>query len=459
MGKARSDPAPAATRGLAGRVTDMKMRNRIQTDIAPGADGGRARSLPRIAYVGGQFPEASQTFITREIEELRALGAEVLSCSIRKTPPVQHPGPAEKAMAASTFNVLSAARNPLRLIASLVWLLRRPRRTLAALRLALATRAPGLRALVYQIIYLVEAALLGRHLERQAVGHVHSHFIVGNCTVAMLISELTGIPFSFTLHGPADLFEPLRWRLDEKVARAAFVATISHFARSQVMFHSDPAHWPKIRIIRCGVRPSLYERPPGPPIPLRQEGEVRLLFVGRLAPVKGLRVLLAAMAHLAAELPQLRLVLVGDGPDRAGLEAAAAPLGERVVFTGYLSQEEVARAMQGCDICVLPSFAEGVPVVLMEALASSKPVIATQVAGVGELVEQGESGLLVPPGDVDSLIAAIRRLAGDPALRAQMGAHGRETVRAEFDVSIEAARLAALFAGQAGDAVRPDPLS
>lgn len=437
----------------------MRMGDRIKTDEAPASRTRAAAALPRIAYLGGQFPEASLTFITREIEELRALGADILTCSVRRTPPVQHPGPAEKAMAATTFNVLSAARNPVRLVASLVWLLRRPRRALAALRLALGTSGPGLRALVYQIIYLVEAALLGRHLERQGIGHVHSHFIVGNCTVAMLVSDLTGIPYSFTLHGPADLFEPRRWRLDEKVARAAFVATISHFARSQVMFHSDPAHWPKIRIVHCGVRPALYETPAGPPLPARREGEIRLLFAGRLAPVKGLRVLLEAMGRLLPELPDLQLVLVGDGPDRRALEAAASPLGARVTFTGYLSQDEVARAMQGCDICVLPSFAEGVPVVLMEALASGKPVIATQLAGVGELVEPDQSGLLVPPGDVESLTAAIRRLAADPALRARMGAHGREKVRAEFDIALEAARLATLFAGQAGDAVRPDPLS
>nr|WP_253799404.1 glycosyltransferase family 4 protein [Rhodovulum sp. P5] len=432
----------------------MTPMNRAKT--APAAQAG---ALPRIAYLVGQFPEASLTFITREIEELRALGAEVLTCSIRKTPPVQHPGASEKAMAETTFNVLAAARNPLRFAASLVWLARRPRRALAALKLALATSGPGPRAMLYQIIYFIEAAILARHLERQGVGHVHSHFVVGNCTVAMLVAEMTAIRFSFTLHGPADLFEPFRWRLDEKVARADFVSTISYYARSQIMFFSDPAHWEKIRIIHCGVRPALYETPPGPPIPPRAEGEIRLLFVGRLAPVKGLRVLLEALAELAPEIPGLRLVLVGDGPDRARLEEAAAPLGDRVTFTGYLSQDEVAGAMQGTDICVLPSFAEGVPVVLMEAFASAKPVIATQVAGVGELVAQGESGLIVPPGDRDSLIAAIRKLAADPDLRARMGAAGRAKVVADFDISVEASRLARLFAGQAGDAVRPDPLS
>ena len=412
--------------------------------------------MPRIAYLTGQYPEVSLTFILREVEGLRALGADVRTCSIRETPPEQHPGPAEKAAAASTFHVLKTARNPLPLLAAQSPALRMPRRYFGALALALRTRAPGLRALIYQLIFFVEATVLARHLKREKIDHLHNHFVFGSATVAMLASELTGIPYSFTLHGPADLLEPYRWRLDEKTARAEFVCVISHYARSQLMFFSDPAHWHKIRIIHCGVDPALYDRPAGPPLPARRPDEIRLVFVGRLAPVKGLRVLLEALAQLTEELPQLHLVLVGDGPDRANLEAAAAPLGDSVTFTGYLSQAEVAQAMQGADICVLPSFAEGVPVVLMEAMASRKPVVATQVAGVGELVEDGENGFIVPPGDMEMLADRIRTLAGDAKLRARMGAKGRARVCAEFDIADEVTRLAALFAGQAGDAVRPE---
>ncbi|WP_298976336.1 glycosyltransferase [uncultured Roseobacter sp.] len=412
--------------------------------------------LPRIAYLTGQYPEVSLTFILREVEALRDLGAEVLTCSIRRTPPEQHPGPAEKDAAATTFHVLEVARNPLRLLAAQAYLFTRPGRYFATLMLALRSGAPGIKARLYQLIFFIEATILARHLEAEKVTHLHNHFVFGSATVAMLTSELTGIPYSFTLHGPADLFEPTRWRLDAKTARAKFVSTISHFARSQLMFFSDPAYWDKIRIIHCGVTPALYEEAAGPALPPREPDEIRLLFVGRLAPVKGLRVLLAALAELS-DLPNLRLVLVGDGPDRARLEAAAAPLGDRVTFTGYLSQTEVAQALQACDIFVLPSFAEGVPVVLMEALASEKPVIATQVAGVGELVEEGKSGFLVPPGDADTLADRIRTLVGDPELRAAMGQHGRAKVVTDFDIRTEAARLATLFAGAAGEDLRPAP--
>ncbi|WP_299740462.1 glycosyltransferase [uncultured Roseobacter sp.] len=412
--------------------------------------------LPRIAYLTGQYPEVSLTFILREVEALRDLGAEVLTCSIRRTPPEQHPGPAEKDAAATTFHVLEVARNPARLLAAQAYMFTRPGRYFATLMLALRSGAPGIKARLYQLIFFIEATILARHLEAEKVTHLHNHFVFGSATVAMLTSELTGIPYSFTLHGPADLFEPTRWRLDAKTARAKFVSTISHFARSQLMFFSDPAHWDKIRIIHCGVTPALYEEAAGPALPPREPDEIRLLFVGRLAPVKGLRVLLAALAELS-DLPNLRLVLVGDGPDRARLEAAAAPLGDRVTFTGYLSQTEVAQALQACDIFVLPSFAEGVPVVLMEALASEKPVIATQVAGVGELVEEGKSGFLVPPGDADTLADRIRTLAADPELRTAMGQHGRTKVVTDFDIRIEAARLATLFAGAAGEDLRPAP--
>ncbi|TDX21881.1 glycosyltransferase family 4 protein [Rhodovulum visakhapatnamense] len=418
------------------------------------ADGAANPVLPRIAYFTGQYPQVSLTFILREIEALRTMGAEVLSCSARQTPPNLHPGPAEREAAATTFYVLKALRNPLTLVAALSWLATRPRRCARGLRLAWATRAPGLKGAVYQLIYFLEALVLGRHLERHAVGHLHNHFVSGSATVSMLVSDLTGIPCSFTLHGPADLLEPSRWRLDEKVARARFVAAISHYARSQTMLNSDPAHWDRIRIVHCGVAPGRYEGPD----PRREDDEIRLLFVGRLAPVKGLRVLFEALQTIGGDLPGLRLTLAGDGPDRAGLEAAVAGLGGRVRFTGYLSQEAVAAEMKQTDIVVLPSFAEGVPVVLMEAMASRRPVIATQVAGVGELVEHGRSGLIVPPGDAAGLAAAIRRLARDPALRAAMGEAGRKRVLAEFDIATEAARMARLIAEGPGQDLRPAPL-
>jgi glycosyltransferase involved in cell wall biosynthesis len=269
----------------------------------------------------------------------------------------------------------------------------------------------------------------------------------------MLAAEISGIPFSYTLHGPAELFEPRHWAIGAKTARARFTACISHYARSQAMFFSDPAHWDRLPIVHCGVIPELYERSADAAEP--GDG-IHLVFVGRLTAIKGVRVLLEALRVARAADSGIRLTLVGDGDDRPALEALAAAMGDAVRFAGYRSQEEVANILATADVFVLPSFAEGVPVVLMEAMAAGKPVIATRIAGVPELVEDGESGLLVPPGDAASLGAAIARLAGDPAMGQRMGKAGRAKVRAEFDVRKEAAWLLSLFRG---GAISPRPES
>ncbi len=412
---------------------------------------------PKIAYVTGQYPLVSLTFIQREIAALRDLGLDVITCSMRETPPEQHPGPAEREAAATTFYVLKRLKRPTTFFAAQQSLFKRPGRYFATLALAWRTRSPGWKAALYQLIYFFEATVLARHLEAEGVGHIHAHFTTGATTAAMLTSELTGIPYSFTLHGPADFLEPYRWKIGEKAARARFVATISHYARSQLMFFTPAEHWDRLHIIHCGVTPDRYAA--SPPEPESDTDETRLIFVGRVAPVKGLRLLVDAMLQLSEELTDLTLTIVGDGPDRALIEEAAKPLGDRVRFTGYLSQDAVAEELRAADAAVLPSFAEGVPVFLMEAMASGKPVIATQVAGVGELVIAGETGLLVPPGDTASLIDAIRRIATDPARRTAMGKAGRLRVADAFDIRIEAARLATLFIQGKTQDIRPEPLS
>jgi glycosyltransferase involved in cell wall biosynthesis len=259
----------------------------------------------------------------------------------------------------------------------------------------------------------------------------------------MLASEMTGIPYSFTLHGPAIFFEPMWWRVDEKIRRARFVVCISHFARSQAMLFSDQECWAKLKIVHCGVTPSNYGRSD------HETGVRRVLFVGRLAAVKGVPLLLQAFSALSARHPEARLVIVGDGPDRAALEAQADRLGIAGLteFLGYQPQEVVAEELRRSEVLVLPSFAEGVPIVLMEAMASRIPVIASRVAGVPELVEDGVSGYLIPPGDVSALTARLESLVADPELCARMGEAGRRKVETEFDVDVEAGKLAGLFAG------------
>ena len=410
--------------------------------------------LEQIAYLTGDYPKVSHTFILREVASLRASGLQVVTCSIRKPSASEFKGEAEKRAMAETFYVIDAARNPFRVLSAHATLVTGSfTRWLSALRLAFKTRSPGLKALIWQIFYFVEAGVLARHLQANHVTHLHNHFGNSSCSVAMLASAMADIPFSFTEHGPAIFFEADRWALKEKIARARFVVAISHFCRSQLMLFSDPADWKKITIVHCGVDPALYGTQQ------RHAFGKRVIFVGRLDPVKGASLLIEAMAQVIARHPDARLTLVGDGPTRAPAQAKAKELGlaDSVTFAGFQSQPAIAAMLEEADMLVLPSFAEGVPVVLMEAMASRIPVIASRVAGVQELVEDGVSGFAIPPGDVATLADRIIRLMEDPALCARMGQAGRKMVEQDFDITAEGAWLADIFRrGGGGGQLRPE---
>lgn len=402
-----------------------------------------------IAYLTGEYPRATDTFIQREVAGLRANGIEVFTASIRKTGVEHLVGEEQRAEAAKTFYVLDAAKSPRHLLTCHARALRKsPGRYFRALRLAIRTRPPGLKAGLYQLFYFAEAAVLADHLQRNGVTHLHNHIAKASCTVAMLMSELSGIPYSFTLHGPDIFFEPHHWRLDEKIARARFVACISHFCRSQAMAFSVPDHWSKLHIVHCGIEPGRYDD-------VSERAGHNLLFVGRLAAVKGLPVLFDALEALQPTHPDLRVTIIGDGPDRAALEARARRLSSMVQFVGYKSQAEVAETLRRMDMLVLPSFAEGVPVVLMEAMAAGIPVVTTRIAGVPELVEDGVAGILVLPGDVAALANAISTLLDDPDLRSDMGRAGRQKVGDEFNIAHETAWLAELLTGYQNGAQPP----
>lgn len=388
----------------------------------------------KIAYLTGEYPRATDTFIQREVAALRGLGFDVQTCTIRRTGPEHLVGPEQVAEARQTFVVLEAT---LGVWAHLV-ALRRPARYLRSLALAWRTAPKGVRGRLYQLIYFAEAVALAKFMRQNHVDHLHNHIAKASCTVAMLASEISGIPYSFTMHGPDDFFEAVHWRLGEKIARARFVAAISDFARSQGMLYARRTDWAKIHVVHCGIDPALYAgQPQGP------GGD--LLFVGRLAAVKGVPVLFEALALARQTRPDLCLTLIGDGPERAALELEAKPLGDAARFVGYQSQAEVAQALTRADLLVLPSFAEGVPVVLMEAMAAGLPVIATRIAGIPELVTDGVSGILVPPGDAAQLAEAILSVLADPAQKAAMGAAGRAKVARDFNIQTEAAWLGALF--------------
>ncbi|MGB5975244.1 MAG: glycosyltransferase, partial [Nodosilinea sp.] len=356
----------------------------------------------RTAYFTGTYPRATDTFIQREVVGLRSLGLDVSTFSVRRPGDENIVGPEQAAEREQTsyllpFNLVQLIVAHLRLLFS------SPSRYLSSLRLAWQTSQPGLKGFLYQVIYFLEAGLLASLMTAQRVSHLHNHIASSSCSVAMLAAELGGFSFSFTMHGPHIFFEPYRWRVDEKIGRAKFVVCISHFCRSQAMIFSRPEQWDKLRIVHCGVDPSLFD-------PVTHEGTgKRLLYVGRLAAEKGLPVLLESLTELVHSEPELILTVVGDGADRALLEQQVFDLGlqDHVRFLGYQSQSAVREHLKNTDVFVLPSFAEGIPVVLMEAMAAGVAVVATQVAGVSELVLSGVNGYVVAPGDRLALTECI----------------------------------------------------
>jgi glycosyltransferase involved in cell wall biosynthesis len=283
--------------------------------------------------------------------------------------------------------------------------------------------------------------------------------------VAAIAAAMGGFTFSFTMHGPAEFFEPKYWFVGEKIRRALFVNCISWFCRSQAMVFAPPSCWPRMHVIHCGVESAEFSTPPNagsevlrrlgsdapdPGLRSTSDPACRLLFVGRLAAVKGLPILIDAMRSIALRVPNVELVVAGDGPDRGSLERLAAGLPVR--FLGYQSQAQVRELLQETGAFVLPSFAEGVPVVLMEAMAAGVPVVATRIAGIPELVEHGVTGLLVPPGDAASLIDSVVKILGDEPLRARLIPAARAKVADDFNIHAESARLVTVMtAAMAGN--------
>jgi len=397
----------------------------------------------KIAYLTGEYPRATDTFIQREVAGLRDLGLQVETCSIRRTGVDHLVGAEQIAEAKNTFYILAQAKRPLRLIVTHIEaLIRNPVGYFKTLALAYQTRPLGVKGTLYQLFYFIEAIVLAAYLRDRKIAHLHNHIAKSSCSVAMLASHFSGVPYSFTLHGPDIFFDPMHWRLDEKIKRASFVSCISHYCRSQAMIWSRPVDWDKLHIVHCGVDPARYKA-----AKIVQNSPLKLTFVGRLAAVKGLPVLFQALKTLSYQGVDFELDVIGDGPDRAALEVLAqrGALQGRINFLGYKSQSDVAEFLTQSDVFVLPSFAEGLPVVLMEALAASVPVVATQIAGVSELVQDGVNGYLVSAGDETALADKLDVLMRNPKLRSKMGKSGAEIVAQEFDISKETSRLAQLF--------------
>lgn len=396
----------------------------------------------KIAYVLNTYPMPSHSFIRRELRALERAGVSVLRLAMRRSPsPLVDPQDREEA--AATDYVLD--RGAGRLLIGLAMLaLRRPGAVGRAFRLAMKAGRAAPSGRLRHLIYLAEAAEVVRRCAAEGVDHIHAHFGTNSTTVAMLVQALGGPGYSFTVHGPEEFDAPAALSLGDKLDRSAFAVGISQFGRSQLFRWADFDTWRRICVVHCGIEPGAFARPQ----PLAP-GPRRLVSIGRFAEQKGQMLLVRAMARLHPRYPDLHLVLVGDGEMRPALEAAISAHGleKAITLTGWLDEAGVRDQLAAAHAMVLPSFAEGLPMVIMEAMAAARPVIATYIAGIPELVRPGETGWLVPAGDVQALADAVAELLETPQDRLEtMGQAGRQRVLARHDVDVGAARLIAQFA-------------
>lgn len=407
----------------------------------------------KIAYILNSYPQPSHSFIRREIKALEAQGVEVLRLAMRG-PQAPLKDADDLAEESRTAYVLKAGATAL-LMAVLRAALSRPGRFAQALALALRLARASDKGVLRHLIYLCEAAFVLHRCTDWGAQHMHAHFGTNSTAVAMLANALGGPGYSFTAHGPEEFDAPHALSLGLKLDRAVFAAGVSDFGRSQLSRWASFGSWEHLHVVHCGIEPDKFTNPA--PLP---EGPLRLVSIGRFVEQKGQMVLVRAMERLARDLPDVRLTLVGDGEMRGDLETAiaAAGLEDRITLTGWLDEDGVRQALAEAHALVMPSFAEGLPMVVMEAMAAARPVIATYIAGTPELVLPGKTGWLVPAGSPEALAAAVRDLQATPREQlARMGEAGRARALERHDSAAEAAKLAAHFkeASRGGSAGLP----
>jgi colanic acid/amylovoran biosynthesis glycosyltransferase len=394
-----------------------------------------------IAYLVNQYPKVSHSFIRREILGLEACGIKVARFAIRCSES-ELVDKADKLELTKTRSVLAIGKLAL-LISLLRVFITKPICFLKALWLALKIGWGSDRGVLLHLAYLAEACVVLTWCLNDKISHIHSHFGTNSTTVAMLCHRLGGPPYSFTVHGPEEFDKAKGIALTEKIKRSAFVVAISSFGRSQLYRWCDLEDWSKIHVIHCGVDEIFFQENF-----ISIPNEPQLVCVGRLSEQKGHLLLIEAAGKLSAEGWQFKLVLVGDGSLRSQIESRIVQLDllNHIKITGWASNAEVKQEILSSRALVLPSFAEGLPVVIMEALALCRPVLSTYVAGIPELVEPGVCGWLIPPGSVEALTDAMRKILQLPVAELmQMGKTGVERVAQKHDAAIEAGKLAALF--------------
>lgn len=395
----------------------------------------------RVAYLVNQYPKVSHTFIRREIMALERQGFEVQRIAVKgwadhlaDKDDLQERGKTQYLLQNGVLGLL---------VASLRVMLSTPLRFLSGLALAVKMSKGADRPLPYHLAYLAEACVMLPQLKAFGARHLHAHFATNSTEVAMLAHALGGPSFSFTVHGTGEFDKIQQLGIDEKVRRAAFVVAICSHGRSQLFRFLDHTLWTKVQLVHCGLESAFHSVAPTPP-----PSTPRLVCVGRLCTEKGQLLLIEAAHRLAQEGIPFELVLAGDGEMRGALEGLISQYGltQQIRITGWISSDQVRSEILASQALVLPSFSEGLPIVIMEAMALRRPVLTTFVGGIPELVQHGKNGWLFPAGSVDALAAAMRECFAttQPALEA-MGSAAHERVLASHSIDVEVSKLAHLY--------------
>lgn len=445
-------PVHAAREAWGSDVTTERIAERGPMAEAVQASGAGLRkevaqtARARIAYLVNGYPKVSHSFIRREIHALERQGCTVVRIAVRGWGETLA-DPADQAERALTRYLLQDGLLSL-LAATAKVAIGRPARFWQALRLVPKLGRSADRPLPFHFVYLLQACQLALWLEAEGVRHLHAHFGTNPAEVALLSHVLSDIPYSFTVHGPDEFDRGVYLHLDDKIAHAKFVAAVNAYCRSQLLRRARFEDWDKVKVVHCGLDNTFLEADVAP---LAADSQ-RFVCVGRLCEQKGQLLLLEAFSQLASRHPGAHLVLAGDGEMRPALEASIARLGlrDRTTITGWISEAQVRDEIRQARALVLPSFAESLPVVIMEAMALRRPVISTYVAGIPELVRNGETGWLVPAGSVESLYGAMEAcLAEDAGRLRRMGDLGYERVSSRHSADHEARRLLTLIGANA----------
>ena len=377
----------------------------------------------KLSYLTTKYPSVSHTFIRRELREIERRGHSVLRLAIRKTDAIlADPLDQEEELKTIHCLALPAWHHVKSLVLCLI---SRPVHFFSAFYTTINMGRRSNRGILRHIAYLIEACTLLTIIRKHDIQHVHTHFGTNSTAVARLIRRLGGPGYSFTVHGPDEFDAPVALDLRGKISEATFVVAITDYCSAQLMRWSNYTDWEKIHVVHCMVGDDFFSN--AEPVPPDSN---TFVCIGRLATQKAHVILIEAFQKLIASGRDAKLILVGDGELRPVIEEKikAYALEDYVHITGYVSDQEVRRYIKMSRALVLPSFAEGLPMVIMESFAVGRPVITTYIAGIPELVEPNKNGWLVPAGNVTKLTDAMIDALDTPIDRlSEMAEMGRNS--------------------------------